>query len=67
MWPWNGITTPPRPATAPGGTLPPSPLTDAPGPRPKVRDMIDYQGIHTPANRLGFDYDDVPFEFADSG
>ena len=21
MWPWNGVTTPPRPSTAPGGRL----------------------------------------------
>ena len=63
MWPWNGITTPPRPSTAPGGTLAPSPLTSAPGPSPTVRDVIDYQGVHTSADRLGFDYDDVPFQF----
>lgn len=41
----------------------PSPLTKAPGPRPNVRSMIDYQGVRDPAGRLGFDYDDVPFEF----
>jgi tyrosinase len=63
MWPWNEITTPPRPPTAPGGTLAPSPLTDAPTLNPRVRDLIDYQGVLTPASRLGFDYDDVPFEF----
>ncbi len=62
MWPWNEITTPPRPPTAPGGTLAPSPLANAPGLRPKVRDMIDYQGVRIPASRLGFDYDDVPFQ-----
>ncbi|MGH8930139.1 MAG: tyrosinase family protein [Egibacteraceae bacterium] len=63
MWPWNQITTSPRPPTAPGGTLAPSPLTNAPGLIPTVRDLIDYQGVRTPASRLGFDYDDVPFEF----
>jgi tyrosinase len=63
MWPWNGVTTNPRPATAPGGTLAPSPSTNAPGPSPRVRDVIDYQGVHTPVDRLGFDYDDVPFQF----
>jgi hypothetical protein len=24
--------------------------------------MMDYQGVIDPGNRLGFDYDDVPFE-----
>jgi len=63
MWPWNQITTAPRPPTAPGGTMVPSPLTAAPGLRPTVRSMINYQGVRTAASRLGFDYDDVPFEF----
>jgi tyrosinase len=62
MWPWNQVTTPPRPPTAPGGTLAPSPLTSAPGLSPAVGALIDYQGILTPPTRLGFDYDDVPFE-----
>lgn len=62
MWPWNQVTTPPRPPTAPGGTLAPSPLTSAPGLSPTVGELIDYQGILTPPSRLGFDYDDVPFE-----
>jgi tyrosinase len=61
MWPWNEITGPPRPPTAPGGTMAPSPLTDAPGLNPTVRAMIDYQGVRMPASRLGFDYDDVGF------
>jgi len=47
---------------APGGTLAPSPLTSAPGLSPTVGALIDYQGILTPPSRLGFDYDDVPFE-----
>jgi tyrosinase len=63
MWPWNQVTTPPRPATAPGGTLAPSPLTAAPGLSPTVGALIDYQGLLTSPTRLGFDYDDVPFEF----
>jgi tyrosinase len=62
MWPWNQVTTPPRPPTAPGGTLAVSPLTSAPGLSPAVGALIDYQGILTPPTRLGFDYDDVPFE-----
>lgn len=62
MWPWNQITQAPRPNTAPGGNFPPSVLTSAPGLTPAVRHMIDYQGTMMPASRLGFDYDDVPFE-----
>jgi tyrosinase len=61
MWPWNGITGAPRPPTAPGGTLAPSPCVSAPGLRPRVRDALDYQGNVAAAGRLGFDYDDVPF------
>jgi tyrosinase len=63
MWPWNQVATPPRPSTAPGGTMAPSPLAAAPGLRPTVASMIDYQGVRTAGSRLGFDYDDVPFEF----
>ncbi len=62
MWPWNQVTVPPRPQTAPGGAFPPSLITTAPGQSPAVREMIDYQGVVNPPNRLGFDYDDVPFE-----
>jgi tyrosinase len=61
MWPWNGVTTGTRPSTAPGGPLPASAITTAPGPIPTVRSMIDYQGVNGGAH-LGFDYDDVPFE-----
>jgi tyrosinase len=61
MWPWNGVTTSPRPSTAPGGSMPSSVITTAPGPTPTVRSMIDYQGVNGGAY-LGFDYDDVPFE-----
>ena len=35
MWPWNGVTGAPRPPTAPGGTLAPSPSTTAPGRDPR--------------------------------
>ena len=45
MWPWNGATSPPRPSTAPGGRFPASTLTTAPGVRPTVRSMIDYQAV----------------------
>lgn len=62
MWPWNGVTTPPRPSTAPGGTLAQSPTAVAPGPIPTVAQLFDYQGVVAPDNRLGFGYDDVPFD-----
>ena len=61
MWPWNGITTPPRPSTAPGGAFPASPSTTVPGATPTVGSMLDFQGVAGSAP-LGFAYDDVPFE-----
>ena len=61
MWPWNGITGGTRPPTAPGGSLAPSPCTGAPGPQPRVRDSLDYQGVVSSVSRMGFDYDDVSF------
>lgn len=61
MWPWNGITGGTRPPTAPGGTLAVSAMASAPGLQPRVQDMLDYQGVTSAANRLGFDYDDVAF------
>jgi tyrosinase len=61
MWPWNGITGGQRPPTAPGGALATSPGATAPGPSPRVRDCLDFQGSVNPISRLGFDYDDVPF------
>lgn len=62
LWPWNGVTTPPRPDFAPGGTLAPSTLTAAPGPEPTVRGTIDFQGRTSAPDRLGYGYDTVPFE-----
>ena len=62
MWPWNDVRTNPRPQTAPRTPFPISELTAAPGAAPTVASMIDYQGVISPANQLGFDYDDVPFE-----
>lgn len=59
MWPWNGLTTPPRPQTAPGGFLADSPCVSAPGPSPLVRDMLDYGGTVNALAALGFAYDDV--------
>lgn len=61
MWPWNGVTGPPRPPTAPGGTMAPSPVVSAPGLTPRVRDGLDFQGKVNAAACMGFDYDDVPF------
>ena len=61
MWPWNGVTAPPRPPTAPGGGLRASPVSAAPGPSPRVADMLDFQGSISTQSRLGYDYDDVPF------
>ncbi len=61
MWPWNAVTTPPRPNFAPRTPMPPSPMTPAPGPAPKVSDMIDYLAIASD-QPLGFAYEDVPFE-----
>jgi tyrosinase len=62
MWPWNGVTTAPRPAIAPGGPFPAAAPANAPGPTPDLRAMIDFQGLRTAASRLGFDYDDVPYQ-----
>jgi tyrosinase len=61
MWPWNGVTTPPRPPTAPGGAMAGSPCVSAPGPQPRVQSSLDYQGSVNPLSREGFDYDDVRF------
>jgi tyrosinase len=61
MWPWNGVTTSPRPPTAPGGPFPDTASTPAPGRKPKVENMLDYQAV-TGGDLLGFGYDDVPFD-----
>jgi len=61
MWPWNGVTTPPRPPTAPGGAMAASPCVSAPGPQPQVKSSLDYQGSINAVSREGFDYDDVRF------
>lgn len=61
MWPWNGVTVPPRPATAPGGAFEASLITSLPGVSPTVRSMIDFQAVAGDGH-LGFAYDDVPFE-----
>jgi tyrosinase len=61
MWPWNGITGGQRPPTAPGGAMAVSPCVSAPGPQPRVRDSLDFQGSINAVSRMGFDYDDVQF------
>jgi tyrosinase len=61
MWPWNGIITPPRPPTAPGGAMAASPCVSAPGGQPRVQSSLDYQGSVSAPSRLGFDYNDVAF------
>jgi hypothetical protein len=38
-----------------------SPSMSAPGPQPRVQDMLDYQGAISAVSTLGFDYDDAPF------
>jgi tyrosinase len=63
-WPWNGVTTFPRPDFAPGGPLAASPTTVAPGDEPTIRGVIDYQGHSSTAARIGYGYDVVPFEFS---
>jgi len=61
MWPWNGVTGGTRPPTAPGGAMASAPSATAPGPKPRVRDSLDYRGLVNSVARLGFDYDDVVF------
>ena len=63
MWPWDRDEYNGRPSTAPGGAFADSPIVNAPGNAPYVRDMFDYQGVLSAANRLDFDYDDVRFEW----
>ena len=61
MWPWNGITTAPRPPTAPGGPFPSAKTTPAPGQTPTVQSMLDYLAVNG-GDPLGYAYDDVPFK-----
>jgi tyrosinase len=63
MWPWNGVTTAPRPSTTPpGGGIALSPFLNDPwvGPAPAVQNVFDFRGTVAASNQLGFDYDDVP-------
>jgi len=58
MWPWNGVTSPPRPSTAPGGFFPVQFGLNAPPINPRPADAIDYEA----SSGMGFAYDDVPFK-----
>jgi tyrosinase len=62
LWPWDQDMNPPRPSNAPGGNLAASPVVSAPGPSPTLLQMVDFQGKLNRDRRLGFDYDDIPYE-----
>jgi hypothetical protein len=38
-----------------------SPIVTAPSPQPRVRDMLDYQGLIDAVSESGYDYDDTLF------
>ena len=59
LWPWDMDVAPPRPSTAPGGSMAASPCVSAPGLSPQVSDMLDFQGLVSSDAKLGFSYDDV--------
>lgn len=63
MWPWNGVTGSPRPASAPGGPFPASTLyPNSPPAQPRPLNEINYR-TNPPGSfaGMGFSYDDVPF------
>jgi tyrosinase len=60
MWPWNGVTGPPRPVSAPGGAFPVSTRYQAPPSTPRPASVIDYRGRVRAESDLGYCYDDVP-------
>lgn len=63
MWPWNQVTTPPRPTTAPGGAFPQTVgRVGFPPLQPRPLDTIDYESNTGNSSALGFGYDDVPFK-----
>ena len=62
MWPWNNVTGGLRPNTAPRKPFPSIPTATAPAAKPTVGAMVDFQGRGDAGRRLGFDYDDVPYE-----
>ena len=60
----RGTASPARSASADGARRRAGGVTGvprAPGPQPRVRSTLDYQGAVSAASRMGFDYDDVPF------
>ncbi|MEA3066332.1 MAG: tyrosinase [Sphingomonadales bacterium] len=61
LWPWCGPSQAGRPKAAPGGALVASPMTAAPGPSPRVSQMIDYFATVS-GDHQAFAYDDVPFQ-----
>lgn len=61
IWPWDNDKSSPRPNFAPRTPLPASAMTTAPGPKPKIKDMVDYLAIHGGSD-LAFAYDDVPYQ-----
>jgi tyrosinase len=64
MWPWDDDTAPPRPSNAPRTPFPVVPTAPAPGPTPRVGDMIDYAGLRDPRRDMNFGYDNVPYGIA---
>ncbi len=63
MWPWNQITTPPHPPTAPGGPFPQTVgRAGFPPAQPRPFDTVDYESNTGNSSGLGFAYDDVPFK-----
>jgi tyrosinase len=64
MWPWNNVTGFPRPRNAPRTPFPSVPTATAPGPAPRVGDMIDYQGFLNAQSYMNFAYDEVPYGIA---
>ena len=63
MWPWNQVTTPPRPASAPGGAAPQTVgRVGFPQTQPRPFDVIDCESSTRNSSALGFGYDDVPFK-----
>jgi tyrosinase len=61
MWPWNGVTTLPRPDVATGGPMPQLSFPAKPSSLIILAETIDYIGVAA-ANRTHFDYDSVSFE-----
>lgn len=62
MWPWNDVTTAPRPSVAPGSPFAPAaPFDLGPPAAPTPGDTIDYAGHSVPSDGLGFCYEQVPF------